>query len=69
MDTKPNSWSVRRKRHSATPRRAERGDFDVAAVIAGEAVGLIHDAPPAAEIVDRITREAEGLLSRGRSNE
>ena len=47
----------------------ERGDFDVAAVIAGEAVGLIHDAPPAAEIVDRIIREAEVLLSRGRSNE
>ena len=47
----------------------ERGDFDVAAVIAGEAVGLIHDAPPAAEIVDRIIREAEALLSRGQSNE
>jgi len=47
----------------------ERGDFDVAAVIAGEAVGLIHDAPPAAEVVIRIIREAEGLLSRGRSNE
>ncbi len=42
----------------------ERGDFDVAGVTAGEAVGLIHDAPPAAEIVTRIIREAEALLSR-----
>src|SRR5215207_6177188 len=42
----------------------EHGNFDVAAVIAGEAVGLIRDAPPAAEIVARIVREAETLLSR-----
>jgi nitronate monooxygenase len=42
----------------------ERGDFDVAGVIAGEAVGLIHDAPPAAKIVARIIREAEAVLSR-----
>src|SRR5207237_2990599 len=33
------------------------GNFDVAAVIAGEAVGLIHDIPRAAEIVDRIVTE------------
>jgi nitronate monooxygenase len=43
----------------------ERGDFDVAAVIAGEAVGLIHDAPSAAEIVDRIILEAEARIARG----
>ena len=43
------------------------GDFDVAAVIAGEAVGLIHDIPPAAEIVDRIVTEAEQTLG-GRRN-
>lgn len=42
-------------------------NFDVAAVIAGEAVGLIHDIAPAAEIVDRIVTEAEQIL-RGRSN-
>ena len=40
----------------------ERGDFDVAAVIAGEAAGLIHDIPPAAEIVERIVGEAEDRL-------
>lgn len=43
------------------------GNFDVAAVIAGEAVGLIHDIPPAAEIVERIAVEAEQLLE-GRRN-
>jgi nitronate monooxygenase len=43
------------------------GNFDVAAVIAGEAVGLIHDVPPAAEIVDRFVTEAEQILL-GRSN-
>src|SRR3954447_12332472 len=43
------------------------GNFDIAAVIAGEAVGLIHDIPPAAEIVERIAIEAEQLLA-GRRN-
>jgi nitronate monooxygenase len=43
------------------------GNFDVAAVIAGEAVGLIHDVAPAAEIVDRIVTEAEQIF-RGRRN-
>jgi nitronate monooxygenase len=43
------------------------GNFDVAAVIAGEAVGLIHDIPPAAEIIDRIVTEAEQILL-GRRN-
>src|SRR3954452_8490196 len=43
------------------------GDFDVAAVIAGEAIGLIHDIPKAAEIVDRIVTEAEQTLL-GRRN-
>jgi len=43
------------------------GNFDIAAVIAGEAVGLIHDVPPAAEIVDRIVTEADQILN-GRRN-
>src|SRR5712672_3339908 len=43
------------------------GDFDVAAVIAGEAIGLIHDIPKAAEIVDRIVTEANQILL-GRRN-
>jgi nitronate monooxygenase len=41
----------------------ERGDFDVAAVIAGEACALIHDIPPAGEIVERVAAEAERLLA------
>jgi nitronate monooxygenase len=41
----------------------ERGDFDVAGVIAGEACALIHDIPPAGEIVVRIVPEAERLIA------
>jgi nitronate monooxygenase len=43
------------------------GNFDVAVVFAGESLGLIHDIPPAAEIVERIVTEAEQLLL-GRRN-
>ena len=44
------------------------GNFDIASVIAGEAVGLIHDVPPAAEIIDRITTEADQILSGKRNS-
>ena len=44
------------------------GNFDIAAVIAGEAVGLIDDIPPAAEIVDRIVTEAEQILNGQRNS-
>lgn len=40
----------------------EAGDFDVAAVIAGEAVDLIDDVPPAAIIVERVVSDAARLL-------
>ena len=43
----------------------ERGDFDIAAVIAGEAVGLIHEVLPAAEIVSRVVSEAQARLAAG----
>ena len=43
------------------------GNFDIAAVIAGEGVGLIHDIPPAGEIVGRIIAEAEQIMA-GRRN-
>ncbi|MGP0090033.1 MAG: NAD(P)H-dependent flavin oxidoreductase [Xanthobacteraceae bacterium] len=42
-------------------------DFSITAVIAGEAVDLITDIPPAAEIVERMATEAERLLA-GASN-
>jgi nitronate monooxygenase len=38
------------------------GDFDTAAVIAGEVVDLIADVPPAAEIVERMMTTATTLL-------
>ncbi len=41
----------------------EAGDYDIAAVIAGEAVDLIDDAPPAATIVERVVTEASRLLA------
>jgi nitronate monooxygenase len=50
------------RRDYATAR--ERGDFDIAGVIAGEACALIHDIPPAGEIVGRIVAEADLLLGR-----
>jgi nitronate monooxygenase len=40
----------------------QRGDFSIAAVIAGEVVGLIRDIPPAADIIRRITTEADELV-------
>ena len=42
-------------------------NFNTATVIAGEAVDLIGEIPPAAEIIDRIVAEAASLLA-GASN-
>ena len=43
------------------------GDFDIAAVIAGESSGLVREISSAREVVDRIVREASALLAHGRS--
>ena len=40
----------------------DQGDFDIAAVIAGDACALIDDLPPAREIVERTVSHAERLL-------
>ena len=40
----------------------ERGDFNVAGVIAGESCAFIHDIPPAGEIVERTCAEAKRLI-------
>ena len=45
---------------------AAQGDATLAPPIAGEAVGLIHDVPGAAEIVERMATEAEARLKGGR---
>jgi nitronate monooxygenase len=46
----------------AFARARQDGDYDTAAVIAGEAAGLIHDIPSAAGIIHRMAAEAERLL-------
>jgi nitronate monooxygenase len=46
-------------------RAREAGNFEIAAVIAGESAGLIHDIRPAAEIIETIVAGAETALSRG----
>ena len=43
-------------------KRAE--NYDIAAVIAGEAAGLINDIPPAATIIEHIVSEARELLKK-----
>lgn len=40
------------------------GDFDVAALIAGESSGLVRDISSAHDVVERVTREASALLAR-----
>lgn len=42
------------------------GDTDNTCVLAGEAVGLVHDVVPAGELVRRMVREADDLLARNR---
>jgi nitronate monooxygenase len=41
----------------------EAGEFDIAAVIAGEAAGLIKDIPTVSAIIERIVHEASALIS------
>ncbi len=41
----------------------ETGDYDVANVTVGEAIGLIDDLPPAAELVARIAHDAEARIA------
>jgi nitronate monooxygenase len=41
----------------------EGGDFNTAAVIAGEGVDMISDIPPAKEVVERMVKEASALLA------
>jgi len=42
----------------------EAGDFDIAAVVAGEAAGIIHDIPSAHAVIERVMQEAAALLAR-----
>lgn len=42
----------------------EEGDFDMANVTVGEAIGLVRDVPPAGDLVRRIAAEAQACLTR-----
>ena len=60
-------WALRQHRAEAIARlRAAReaGDVDEGPLSMGQDAGLIHDIPPAADIVARIAQEAEEILAR-----
>ncbi len=42
-----------------------RQDFDIAAVVVGECVGLTHDRPAAESIIKAIVTQAQSLLEQG----
>lgn len=53
-----------RKFGNLVPMAGAGGDFEEMALLAGEGVGLVRDMPGAAEVVARMTREAETALAR-----
>ena len=55
---------VAAEQSDAYARAFQEGDPDAVGVFVGEAAGLIHDEPTAAEIVRRTVAEAEAVLSR-----
>jgi NAD(P)H-dependent flavin oxidoreductase YrpB (nitropropane dioxygenase family) len=58
-------WELRARQPevaAAMERAREIGDADNASLLMGQDAGLIHDIPPAGEIVERIVVEAEALL-------
>ncbi len=74
-NTFTEQWSddpdgLRRDIEQETARYEEastKGDTDVAAVIVGEGIDLVHRSEPAGEIVNRLVAEAERSLSRASS--
>ena len=60
-------WDLRRDRAEAWAKlnaARQSGDIDEGPLSMGQDAGLIHDIPPAGEIVNRIVREAEEILGR-----
>jgi NAD(P)H-dependent flavin oxidoreductase YrpB (nitropropane dioxygenase family) len=60
-------WALRQHRAAAIAKlRAAReaGDVDEGPLSMGQDAGLIHDIPGAGELVDRIAREAEAILTQ-----
>lgn len=65
-------WAGRELELLRAPGEVERyaqaraaGEFDTAAVIAGEAAGLVHDVPTVRELLDRLVAQAAALLRGG----
>jgi len=60
-------WALRQNRAEAwgaVQAARKAGDIDEAPLSMGQDAGLIHDIPPAGEIVTRMVQEAEEILSR-----
>ena len=60
-------WALRQGRaeaHARLQAARKNGDIDEASLSMGQDAGLIHDIPPAAEIVARIARQAEEILTQ-----
>ena len=60
-------WALRQSRAEAAAKlRAARdeGNIDEGSLSLGQDAGLIHDIPPAGDIVTRIAQEAEEILTR-----
>jgi NAD(P)H-dependent flavin oxidoreductase YrpB (nitropropane dioxygenase family) len=60
-------WSLRQHRAEAIAKlreAREAGDVDEGPLSMGQDAGLIHDIPPAGEIVARIARQAEEILTQ-----
>jgi len=60
-------WDLRRDRAEAWAKlnaARQSGDVDEGPLSMGQDAGLIHDIPPAGDIVSRIVREAEEILGR-----
>jgi NAD(P)H-dependent flavin oxidoreductase YrpB (nitropropane dioxygenase family) len=58
-------WALRAQQAqalAAVQAARKAGDVDEAPLSMGQDAGLIHDIPPAGEIVQRIAREAEEIL-------
>ena len=53
-----------RKRCAPSKRRSPQQDFDVVAPLVGEAIALIHEVRPAADIVRDMARDATRILNR-----
>ena len=60
-------WELRAQQPQvadAVQEAGRRGDVDESFLLIGQDAGLVHDLPPAGEVVTRIVAEAEELLTR-----